>query len=131
MHVHTNDKVISQSNNIANNKSPLPYFDKTIPGRVSFRLISLTINSSSSTLHLRCGWNPLTKVIACAARVMCANEIVIERYYIFHIIANMRFCFLVMTGKTLLMSPKERNASRDGLFKLREGTFIVCNTITL
>ena len=30
----------------------------------------------------------------------------VERYYIFHIIANMGFWFLVMTGKALLMSPK-------------------------
>ena len=35
MHVHTNDVVISHSNSIANNKSPLPQFDKTIPGCVS------------------------------------------------------------------------------------------------
>ena len=29
------------------------------------------------------GWDSLTKVIACAARVMCAKELVIERYYFF------------------------------------------------
>ena len=34
MHVHMNDVVISQGNSIANNKSPLPSFDETIPGRV-------------------------------------------------------------------------------------------------
>ena len=52
-----------------------------------FKQISLTINSSNSTLHLRYGWNLLTKVIASAARVMCEKEFVLERYYIFHIIA--------------------------------------------
>ena len=82
-------------------------------------------------LHLRYEWDPRTKVIACAARMMCAKEFVIERYYIFHIIANMGFWFLVMTGQALLMSPKGRNASRDGLVKLWEGDFIICNTITL
>ena len=41
----------------------------------------------------------------------------------FHIFANMEFWFLVMTGQALLMSPKGRNASRDGLVKLWEGGF--------
>ena len=45
---------------------------------------------------------PLTKVIACAARVICAKEFVIEKYYIFHVIANMGFCFLVMMGQAQL-----------------------------
>ena len=58
-----------------------------------------------------------------------AKEFVIERYYIFHIIANMGFWFLI-TGQALLMSPNRRNASRDDLVKLWEGTFIVCNNIT-
>ena len=49
---------------------------------------------------------------------MCAKEFVIERYHIFHITANMGFCFLVMTGQTLLMSPKGQNASKDSLVKL-------------
>ena len=40
------------------------------------------------------------------------------------------FWFLMMTGQALLMSPKERNASRDGLVKLWENAFIICNTIT-
>ena len=35
VHLYTNDVVISQSNSIANNKIPLPYFGETIPGRVS------------------------------------------------------------------------------------------------
>ena len=70
-----------------------------------------------------------TKVIACAACVMYAKEFVIERFYIFHISANTGFCFLVMTGQALLMSPKGRNATRDGLVKLWEGFFIICNTI--
>ena len=44
----------------------------------------------------------------------------------------MVFWFLVMTGQALLMSPKGRNASRDGPVKLWEGSFfIICNTITL
>ena len=34
MHAHTNDVVISQSNSIANNESPLSQFDETIPGCV-------------------------------------------------------------------------------------------------
>ena len=54
------------------------------------------------------------------ARVICAKEFVMERYYIFHAVANMGFCFLVMTGQALLMSPKGRNASRYGLVKLWE-----------
>ena len=29
------------------------------------------------------------------------------------------------------MSPKKRNVSRDGLVKLWEGGFVICNTITL
>ena len=41
----------------------------------------------------------------------------------FYIIANMGFWILVMTGQALLMSPKGRNASRDGLVKLWEGGF--------
>ena len=45
--------------------------------------------------------------------------------------SNMEFCFLVMTGQALLMSPKGRNASRDGLVKLWKEAFIICNTITL
>ena len=48
----------------------------------------------------------------------------------FHVIANMGYWFLVMTGQALLMNPKERNASRDGFVKLWEGAFIICNTIT-
>ena len=42
----------------------------------------------SGTLHLRYGWNPGIKVIACATCMMCAKEFVIEWYYIFHIIAS-------------------------------------------
>ena len=38
---------------------------------------------------------------------------------------------LVMTAQAVMMSPKERNTSRDGLVKLCEGLFIICNTITL
>ena len=53
---------------------------------------------------------------------MCAKEFVIE-WYIFHIIANMGFWFLVMMEQALLMSPKGRNASRNGLVKLWEGDF--------
>ena len=41
----------------------------------------------------------------------------------FHIIANMGFWLLVMTGQALLISPKGRNASRDGLVKLWEAGF--------
>ena len=52
------------------------------------------------------------------AQVMFAKELVIERYYIFYIIANMGFCFLVMTKQTLLMSPKGQNASRDGFVNI-------------
>ena len=93
---------------------------------MGFKSISLTINSSSSTLHLRYGLDPRAKVIACAARVMCAKEFVIEKYCIFYVIANMGFCFLVMTGWALLMSPKGRNTSRDGLVQILEGVFIIC-----
>ena len=38
-------------------------------------------------------------------------------------ICDMGFWFLVMMGQTLLMSPKGRNASRDGIIKLWEGDF--------
>ena len=41
----------------------------------------------------------------------------------FYIIANMGFWSFVMTGQALLMSPKGRNASRDGLVKLWEEGF--------
>ena len=82
-------------------------------------------------MHLRYGWDPPTKVIACATRVMCAKEFVIERYYIFHIIENMGFWFLVMMEQALLMRPKGRNTSRDGLVKLWEGAFNICNTPTI
>ena len=43
----------------------------------------------------------------------------------------MGFWFLVMTGQALLMSPKRRNESRDGLVILWEGAFMICNTISL
>ena len=59
------------------------------------------------------------------------KDFVIERYYIFHIMANMGFWFLVMTRQALLMSPKGRNTFRDGLVILWKGAFIICNTITL
>ena len=42
-----------------------------------------------------------------------------------------KILFLVVTGQALLVSPKEQNASRDGVVKLWEGTFIICNTTTL
>ena len=100
-------------------------------GSKSFRYISLTINSSSSTLHLRYVWDPRTKVIACATCEVCAKEFVIERYYLFYIIVNMGFCFLAMTGQALLMSPKGRNASWDGLVKLWKEAFILGNTTVL
>ena len=74
-------------------------------------------------MYLRYGWDPRTKMMVCSTRVMCAKEFVIELYYIFHNIANMGFWFLVMMGQALLMSPKGRNASRDGLVKLWEGDF--------
>ena len=80
-------------------------------------------SNSRCTLHLRYGWDPPTKVIACTTRVMCAKEFVIEWCYIFHIIANVGFWLLVMTGPVLLMSPRGRNASRDGFVKLWEGGF--------
>ena len=51
-------------------------------------IFSFTNNSSNSTLHLRYEWDPRTKVIACAARVMCAKELLIEKGLIFHIVAN-------------------------------------------
>ena len=47
------------------------------------------------------------------------------------IVANGGFCFLVMTGQALLMSPKGQNESRNGLVKLWEGAFIACNTVLL
>ena len=56
------------------------------------------------------------------ARDMCkgiCNRMMLH----FHIIANMGFGLLVMTGQALLMSPKGRNASRDSLVKLWEGGF--------
>ena len=37
----------------------------------------------------------------------------------------MEFWFLVMTGQALLMSPKGRNASRDGLVELWEGAVLI------
>ena len=39
----------------------------------------------------------------------------------FHIIANIGFWLLLMTGQALLMSPKGRKASMDGLVKLCKG----------
>ena len=99
------------------------------PYNTGYHLV-LTINSLSGTLHLGYGWDPRTKVIACTTRVMCAKEFVIERY-IFHIIANMGFWFLVMTRQALLMSPKGRNAPRDGLVKLWEGGRLLLFAIPL
>ena len=67
-----------------------------------------------------------------SARDVCegiSNKMI--QYYIFHIMANMGFYFLVMTKHGLLMSTKKRKASRDGLAKLREGAFIICNIVTL
>ena len=42
--VHTNDVVILQSNSIANNKNPLPQFNETLPGCVSFSKSSEMVN---------------------------------------------------------------------------------------
>ena len=71
MHVHANDVVILQRNSIANNKS-LVHKGK------GFKLILFTTNSLSGTLHFRYGWDSRTKVMVCAARVMCAKEFVME-----------------------------------------------------
>ena len=57
---------------------------------------------------------------------ICNSKILHFSYYCIHGIL-----FFVMMGQALLMSPKGRNASRDGLIKLWEGAFIICNTITL
>ena len=57
------------------------------------------------------------------ARVMCAKKFVVERYYIFDVIASMGLIFDDGTGPA--------NASRDGLVKLWGGALIICNTITL
>ena len=65
------------------------------------------------------------------ARDVCegiCNRMILHFSYFF---ANMGFWFLVMTEQALLMSPKGRNASRDGLVKLWGEAFIICNTITL
>ena len=102
----------------------LPQFNETIPGRVSSLWThqqSLSrhhqktkphicnnmknVESSGGTLPLQYGWDPLTKVITCVIRVMCAKKFVIEKFYIFHIIANMGYYFLAVTGQALLMSP--------------------------
>ena len=55
------------------------------------------------------------------ARDVCKG--ICYRMIHFHINSNMGFWLLVMTGQALLMSPKGRNASRDGLVKLWEGGF--------
>ena len=49
MQVHANDVVISQSNRIANSKSPPLQFDKTIPGRV----LSISIQQQGLLRHLQ------------------------------------------------------------------------------
>ena len=51
--------------------------------------------------------------------------------HIIHQYGVLGFCGLALTGQALLMSPKGQNTSRDGLVKLWEGAFIICNTITL
>ena len=48
-------------------------------------------------MHLRYGWDARTKVIACTTREVC-EEICNRMILHFHIIANMGFWFLVMTG---------------------------------
>ena len=72
MHVHTSEVVISQCNSIANNEKPPPQFDETIPGRVS----SFWTHQQGPSRHDQKPKNQ--KVIACAARVMCAKEFVID-----------------------------------------------------
>ena len=47
------------------------------------------------------------------------------------VVANTGFCFLVMMAQALLMSPKGRNASMDGLVKLWERAFIICTGVLL
>ena len=46
--------------------------------RVVERRTNSFVHSLTGTLHLRYGWNPRTKVITCAMRVMCAKKFVIE-----------------------------------------------------
>ena len=58
------------------------------------------------------------------SRDVCEGICNTERYYIFRIIANMGFCFLVMTEQILRMSPQGQNASRDGLVKLWEAVLL-------
>ena len=48
---------------------------------------------------------------------------------ILHLSYYCKYGVLVMTGQALLMSPKGRNASRNGLVKLWEGAFNICNII--
>ena len=68
----------------------------------------------------------LTRPSLDAFRPVCNRMILHFSYY-----GKYRVLVLVMTGQALLMSPKGRNASRDGLVKLWEGAFIICNTLTL
>ena len=91
MHVHTNDAVISQSNSIANNKS-LP-----------------------SIMRRDHPWMRFVPLDSSARPVPSCEGICNRMVLYFHIITNMGFWFLVMTRQALLMSPKGRNASRDGL----------------
>ena len=67
---------------------PLP---SDLPEGKGFKQLSLTIKSLSDTLHLRYGWDPRTKVIACITRLMCAEGICNRMILHFHIIANMGF----------------------------------------
>ena len=146
MHVHTSEVVISECNSIANNeKPPPPQFDETIPGRVSSfwtHQQGLSRHDQKPKSHICNNMKNLVSIYykflrthhtrsACyhfGTRIPSPDGI----FHIFHIIANMGFWFLIMTGQALLMSPKGRNASRDGLVKLwGGGLFIICNTITL
>ena len=55
------------------------------------------------------------------ARDVC--EGIFNRMILHFHIANIGFWLLGMTGQALLMSPKVRNASRDGIVKVWEGGF--------
>ena len=121
-----NDVVISQSNSIANNKSLPPIIWRNHP----WTHFVLLYSSAGPVPSLPKAKTPYQSDSMHHARDVCEG-ICNRKLLRFHIIANMGFWLLVMTGQALLMSTKGRNASKDVLVKLWEGVFVICNSITL
>ena len=138
MHVHANDAVISQSNSIAYNKSLPPIFEETMPRRISsfwthhqglsrhhqkpkphicnnMKNVASFYYKFLRTHHARGACYHFGTGIPSVSKMQCTTQRVYSNRNLFKTLTSMNIA--------LLMSPKGRNASRDGLVKLWEGGF--------